>query len=98
MLAVRKSWFQNALQDPAFFNAALSHYAGSFSLKFKKGDPMEALILRTEAIKIVNERIEAGAVGVGDGTIGAVASLVTYEVLGPLFLNYVADFDEDAGK
>jgi hypothetical protein len=85
MLAARKSWFRTCLQDPAFFNAVLSHYAGSFSLNFKEGDPMESLMLRTEAIKIVNERIEAGGGGVSDGTIGTVASLVTYEVRDPSF-------------
>ena len=83
MLGARKSWFQAGLQDSAFFNSALSHYAGSFGLKSERGDPIEALMLRTEAIKIVNERIAAGNGHVSDGTIGAVSSLVTYEVYSP---------------
>jgi hypothetical protein len=41
---------------------------------------MESLLLRMDAIKIVNKRIAEADGHVSDGTIGAVASLVTYEV------------------
>lgn len=41
---------------------------------------MEALVLRTEAIRMINKRIEEGNSSITDGTIGAVASLAVYEV------------------
>jgi hypothetical protein len=80
MVSVRKSWLRISLQDPAFFAAVSSHYAGRYSLSTRQGDPTEALLLRMDAIKIVNERLNQMDGSVSDGTIGAVASLVTYEV------------------
>ena len=80
MVSVRKSWLQTSIQDPAFFAAVASHYAGRYSLCTGQGDPTDSLLLRMEAIKIVNERLNQLEGFVSDGTIGAVASLVTYEV------------------
>jgi hypothetical protein len=80
MTSVRKSWFRTSLQDPAFFNAIVSHYAARFSLSAKQGDPVESLMLRMKSIEIVNERLDTQDGEVTDGTIGAVASLVIYEV------------------
>lgn len=80
MVSVRKSWLQTSLQDPAFFAAVASHYAGRYSLGTGQGDPTDSLLLRMEAIRIVNEKLNQPDEFVSDGTIGAVASLVTYEV------------------
>ncbi len=33
-----------------------------------------------EAIRIINERLQDSGSGIGDGTIGAVASMASYEV------------------
>jgi hypothetical protein len=38
------------------------------------------LLLRMDAIKLINKRIAEADGHLSDGTIGAVASLVTYEV------------------
>jgi hypothetical protein len=87
MVSVRKSFFRTSLQDPAFFTTALSHYAASFSLSTQAGsesDPTEALLLRMDAIKMVNERLGDASRCATDGTIGAVAGLMTYEVCGLL--------------
>ena len=45
---------------------------------------MESLTLRMKAIKIINERLSRQHGEVTDGTVGAVASLVTYEVYSQL--------------
>jgi hypothetical protein len=80
MTSVRKSWFRTSLQDPAFFNSVLSHYAGRFNLDTMQGDPVDSLYFRTNAIKLVNERLSKQDEIITDGTIAAVASLATYEV------------------
>jgi hypothetical protein len=41
---------------------------------------MESLVHRMKSIDIVNSRLAEPELGVSDGTIGAVASLITYEV------------------
>ena len=41
---------------------------------------MESLTHRMKSIEIVNERLSQPDFGTSDGTIGAVASMVTYEV------------------
>ena len=86
MIGIRKNWFRASLQDAAFFNAALSHYAASWTLKSREGDPAESLMLRMEAMKIVNKRLDEGEEGISDGTIGAVASMVTYEVFNSSYI------------
>src|ERR1700733_13402983 len=80
MTSVRKSWFRTSLQDPAFFNAAMSHLAARLSLGAKKGDPIESLQFRMKAVEIVNQRLGRKIGDFDDGTIGAVASLTAYEV------------------
>jgi hypothetical protein len=80
MISARKSWLAIGIQDEAFYNTLLSHYAGTFSLATGQGDPMEALMHRMKSIEIVNERLSKPELGSSDGTIGAVASMVTYEI------------------
>ena len=80
MMGVRKSWFQASLQDPAFFNVILAHYAACVTLRTKSGDPVESLVLRMEASRIVKARLDEGEHSISDSTIGAVASMVVYEV------------------
>ena len=57
-------------------------------MKSREGDPAESLMLKMEAMKIVNKRLDEGEEGISDGTIGAVTSMVTYEVF-----NYSYMFD-----
>jgi hypothetical protein len=80
MMSARKSWLAIGSQDEAFYNAVLSHYAGTYSLATGQGDPMESLVYRMKSIDIVNSRLGEPELGVSDGTIGAVGSLITYEV------------------
>lgn len=82
-MSARKHWFLLSLTDKAFFLIALSHAAAHRSRPEQKGawNPSEALQLRTEAIRVINERVRnVGEYGPTDGTIGAVASILTYEV------------------
>jgi hypothetical protein len=71
MLSAHKSWFRASLQDPAFFNAAMSHYAGHFSLVSNRGVTIDSMMLRMKAIKIVNDRIARKDGEISDGTIAA---------------------------
>jgi hypothetical protein len=80
MIPIRKSWFIAAMQDFAWFYSALSHYAGTYTLTFREGDPAESLLLRTQSIEVVNERLGKPQQEVSDATIGAVASMIAYEV------------------
>jgi hypothetical protein len=90
MLHPKKKWFMLALKDEAYFNSALSHYSGHlFLVNGSRGDPFEALWYRGEAVRILKGRLRVfgdGERGVGldrevsDGTIGAVACMLNYEV------------------
>ncbi|KAE9366639.1 hypothetical protein N431DRAFT_495079 [Stipitochalara longipes BDJ] len=50
-----------------------------YNLSFKKGDPMESLRYRMEAIRIVNDRLSSPEDAIRDGTICVVAGTATYE-------------------
>jgi Fungal specific transcription factor domain len=80
MMNPRKEWFSLAIQDHALFHVALSHAAGNLSLLLQKGDSVESLVHRMEAIRIINERLNDLGCGISDGTVGAVASMASYEV------------------
>jgi hypothetical protein len=80
MIPIRKSWFVAAMQDLAWFYTALSHYAGTYALSMGKGDTAESLLLRTKSIAVVNKRLGDPALEASDATLGAVASMVVYEV------------------
>jgi hypothetical protein len=80
MMNPRKEWFSLAIQDHALFHVALSHAAGNLGLLTQKGDAIESLTHRMEAIRIINERLDDLSCGISDGTIGAVASMASYEV------------------
>jgi hypothetical protein len=69
-----------ATKDPAFCHAVLSQFAGHLSMIQQKGDPTEALLHMTEAIRIVNSRLGVPDLEICDGTIGAVACMVNNEV------------------
>jgi hypothetical protein len=77
---LRKEWLQLATHDGAMFHIALSHYAGNYGLTRQENDPVEALLLRMEAITIINKRLENIDNALTDGSIGTVASLSSYEV------------------
>ena len=82
MNAARAQWFDLATTDAALLNIALSHSAANLALLEGRGDPHESLALRTEAIRIINKRInECHGGKLDDFTIGAVASLAGYEVI-----------------
>jgi len=77
---LRTQWLELSIQDRAFFHVALSHYAGNYGLSHSERDPTEAVRFRTEAIKIINERLAIVKTALTDGTLGTVASLASYEV------------------
>lgn len=69
-----------ATTDPAFCHAALSQYSGSFSMIRHFAGFTDPLPHVSEAIKIVNARLGDPDLAICDGTIGAVACIVNYEV------------------
>lgn len=80
-MSYRKNWVKDALNDPALLNTIFSHSSGDYNLSFQKGDPMESLRYRMEAIKLVNDRLSSPEDAVRDGTICVIAGTATYEVL-----------------
>lgn len=69
-----------ATQDLGLFFIALSHYAGNYGLERQQCDPVEALRFRMRSMKVVNDRLDNKDNALSDGTIGAVASIASYEV------------------
>jgi hypothetical protein len=80
MTEFRRSWWSLAISSKAFFCVALSHAAGDCDLTLRKGDSVEAIAYRTEAMRIVNERLGMPQHLATDETISAVAALANYEV------------------
>ncbi|PVH86875.1 hypothetical protein DL98DRAFT_640558 [Cadophora sp. DSE1049] len=76
---LRREWLSLAIQDAAMFHIALSHYAGNYGLAHQECDPVEALRFRMEAMRLVNRRLGDVGNALGDGTLGTVASLSSYE-------------------
>jgi hypothetical protein len=57
----------------------MAHYAACITLRTMAGDPVESLELRMESGRLINERLGNEEEAISDGTIGAVASILTYE-------------------
>ena len=73
--------FNLAITDHALLHVVLSQSAANFTLLEGSGNSHDSLALRTEAIRIINKRIEESEGGkLSDVTIGAVASLAGCEV------------------
>jgi hypothetical protein len=77
---LRTEWLSLAIKDLAMFHICLSHYAGNYGLANQENDPAEALRLRMESMRIVNQRLDDDEAALADGTLGTVASLSSYEV------------------
>lgn len=77
---LRTEWLSLATSDAALFHTALSHYAGNYGLSNQESDPIEALRFRMEAMRLVNQRLGDVGSALADGTLGTVASLLSYEV------------------
>lgn len=90
-MPMRKGLFAIALHDEALFHTFMSHYVASFELRFGRGDPAESLQHRTDAIRIVNERLRDRTQALADGTIAAVANIAIYEV-SPCFYSRILIF------
>jgi hypothetical protein len=67
------------MSDKAFFYVAIAHAASDCDLSLRKGDPIDAVSYRTEAIKIINERLGTPQYRISDENISAVAALANYE-------------------
>jgi hypothetical protein len=93
MMPMRKGLFAIAIHDKALFHTFMSHYVASFELRFGKGDPAESLQHRTEAIRIVNERLQDRTHALTDGTIATVANIAIYEVCALQYLHCCRVFD-----
>jgi hypothetical protein len=80
MMPMRRGLFSLAVHDAALFHTFMSHYVAAYNLRSSTGDPAESMQHRTEAIRIVNERLEDPQQALSDGNIAAVANLAIYEV------------------
>jgi hypothetical protein len=80
MMNLRKNWLLMATEDLAFCHAALSLFSGAFVAIQQNTRILDSLPHVSEAVKIVNSRLGVPDLETCDGTIGAVACLVNYEV------------------
>ena len=78
-----KAWFGLAVQDRAYLHAVLSHYSATHRLRFQEESPTEAISHLMSSIHLITERLQDPTRSCSNGTIGAVASLLIYEVHGP---------------
>lgn len=72
--------FAQVAVDPAWLNATLSLIALHKDLKVGKGISQDCLFHRGEALRLVNERLAVSPRWVEDATIGAIASLASFDV------------------
>ncbi len=80
MHGARRSWFVLSLQDPAFFLIKLCHAANKRTAGSagSAAQSREALSFQTEAINIIQQRLERN--DLNELTVSAVASMVCFEV------------------
>lgn len=69
-----------AVQDAAAFHAVLSHYSAVHRLVHQAEGKEESISHVNYAMQIINKRLSDPEQSCSNGTIGAVASLITYEV------------------
>ncbi|OCK86431.1 hypothetical protein K432DRAFT_438525 [Lepidopterella palustris CBS 459.81] len=81
MMNLKIEWLSMATEDEAYFHALISHFTSHFSLMHQRGDPLEALMHRIEAVKLVNARLGDPGMEASDGTISTVACIANYEAL-----------------
>ncbi|OCL05404.1 hypothetical protein AOQ84DRAFT_379623 [Glonium stellatum] len=79
MMNLKLAWLSMATKDEAYFHALISQFTAHFSLIHQRGDPMEALTHRMEAVKLVNARLGDPDLEASDGTVSAVACMANYE-------------------
>ena len=77
---MRKDLLSLAITDQALFHITVPHYIARFNVRFRKGDPDEILYHKSQAIKIVNERLKDPSQALNDATIATVANMATLEV------------------
>lgn len=78
-----QAWFGLAVQDKAYLHAVLSHYSATHRMQFREESPTETIRHLTTAIHLITERLQDPRQSCSNGTIGAVASLLIYEVPWP---------------
>ncbi len=86
-MAMRKQWFGEAIQDPAYLLIKLCHGAANLFTKSDNSDSMESLTFQNEAIRIINQRLDKSPDTISDATLATVACIVSYEVSETLALD-----------
>ena len=66
--------------DSEISSAVLSHYSATHRMRFQHESPTESISHLSAAIHIITERLQDNRESCSNGTIGAVASLIIYEV------------------
>ncbi|CZR56053.1 uncharacterized protein PAC_05941 [Phialocephala subalpina] len=76
----KDKWFSYAITDPALFHVTMLHAVMHHALVHgEEGGEEEALALKSEAISLVNRKLEDPVEGISDVTIAVVANLVQFE-------------------
>ena len=80
-MAVRSLWLEKAMRDTAFLFIKLCRAAESLSVIERSGGSVETLMFKNEAIKVINQRLDESPTHISEGTLSAVACIVSYEVI-----------------
>ena len=78
----KEGLFSLASTDPAWMNAVLCLISLHYDLQAGKGISTICLLHRSEALRIVNQRLIDSPQDVSEETIGAIASLANFDVRG----------------
>jgi hypothetical protein len=81
MLSYRRQCFGLSIGDQALFYLGLSFTAEKLAMfKVDNIGPMDYLVYRTKAIRLVNEKMQTNEAAIEDATINCVAHMALYEV------------------
>jgi hypothetical protein len=73
-------WFGYSVTDSALFYSTMLHSAAHNAFLAGNTDLAESALLKWEAIRMVNDKLDDPVLAISDVTIGAVAALVLFEV------------------
>jgi hypothetical protein len=71
---------RNGTESEISSSAVLSHYSAIHRMRFQHESSTESISHLSAAIQIITERLQDPRESCSNGTIGAVASLIIYEV------------------
>ena len=73
-------WFSYSASDPGIFHSTMLHSAAHNAMLSGRNDLGDPNLIKWNAVKIVNERLQDPVLSISDLTMGAVVALALFEV------------------